>query len=458
MFLEDISSFRCKNRIQIDHNDIYGQGNRSHPNAPIRRGQVKNNHPINRQKLSFSSDSYDDSEVIPIISTKQTTSSPEIPTMKSDDSNSESSDSNSSSYSSSKPNENSVRKENSKQSNSGKDKKKAKSKDWTPKGISEPTKIRPTPSAPSVHMSPKFKRRYGITKPKVINEEKIKEIEDKTQNEKQESLSSSLKKENEEKAIEETAEKEVHSKNYVETIEKRELRKVVETPVVENEKKPDENKDYIIMYESNTFKSLWKRSIRMILNENVVFVCRSANTQFGKTHIVCSKFPCEIDSPTFEGLIVRHQSGYRFTLLTRNENDEYFQSMGFAFLHNVKSDRTIRAFQLAIPAEGNPVPVTTEKNKENDLSRIALSSQPPNNVKIYRSVLPRIGNDGTYVINLGIKESIPSTKNFIIEDNSGKNVMKLYKASNRFMGIRVLGDLPPIVMYTISVAITTSSK
>lgn len=243
-----------------------------------------------------------------------------------------------------------------------------------------------------------------------------------------------------------------------------------ETPIVihpidadylKNEKPPAPNgilpeETFQVIYEPKKSIALWKRHIQMTKNDILVFRSESTKLQpYGKVHIIStSKGPIEIDSKSYYGMIVRHQSGYRFTLYSTSQHAmPPPQIAGICFVDLKNENANIRMFRIAIADEPY-----TPSGKENDLSRIAYRGNEIPGVKVYSSELPMKQSNGTLTLDLGPYSIIRSIKNFIIRSPEGVPLFTIFKTFDGICTIKIRPPFTPIIAFALAVAISTSSK
>lgn len=219
-----------------------------------------------------------------------------------------------------------------------------------------------------------------------------------------------------------------------------------------------EEQTFQIVYEQKNLSNFWKRQVQMTKDDILVYICKAAKQKpYGKIHIICTKTPVELGSPNYAGMIVRHQSGSRFTLYGKGSDIGVAQPQlaGIAFV-NLKQNARIRMFRVALPETNQPY---TPADKNDDLSRIAFRGDQVPNVKIYSSALPVKKEDGTLSLYFGPYSIVRSTKNFLVRDeNNGSNIFTIFKTFDGICTLKVRPPFTPLIGYSIAVAIATSTK
>ena len=211
-----------------------------------------------------------------------------------------------------------------------------------------------------------------------------------------------------------------------------------------------------ITYDSKI--TYWKRPLCMTNNDRIVYCCKSTMDRiFGKVHIISTNSnECRFESPFYSGMIVRHKSGSRFTLLGKpNEDRKVPQLAGIAFFDMKGKDRQMRSFRLALP--------TSDKfydfnNKEKDLSRIALKGVEVDGVEIYSNSKPDVLANHKLFLDMGPYEKKRSLKNFMIKDNNDKVMFIIFKVVHGMCKVKSREPITPIVAFALSVAAITSCK
>ncbi|KAK8891570.1 hypothetical protein M9Y10_028783 [Tritrichomonas musculus] len=224
-----------------------------------------------------------------------------------------------------------------------------------------------------------------------------------------------------------------------------------------NANSPDSYLDqsYQITYEKAL--SLWRRAVQMTKNDVIVFRSQpSHNKKYGRVQIVCNQNPVSFDSPYFQGMVVRHQNGSRFTVFGKpNGAQDPPQLAGISFIDLSGDDSRIRYFRLAIPEEGN---IYNTQNKENDLSRLASIGNPVPGVRIWSSSLPKKHENGKLTLDMGPYQVKRSLKNFVIRDTDESILFLIFKTVNGICKIKTRKPITPIVAFGLGVAIMTSMK
>ncbi|OHT06933.1 hypothetical protein TRFO_24886 [Tritrichomonas foetus] len=230
------------------------------------------------------------------------------------------------------------------------------------------------------------------------------------------------------------------------------------TNPVKNEPPPpqDDEETFQIVYEQRKLLPQWKRYVQMTQRDILVYRCESVKIkQYGKVHVIVTKPPVDFNSQHYVGMLVRHQSGTRFTLHAKAEQHAAPspQLMGLSFFDMDDDDANIRTFRVAIPDH-----VYTPTGKEDDLSRIAFRGKDVPGVKIWCSVMPTKHEDGTLTLDLGPYSIVRSTKNFVIRDENRKAVFTIFKTYDGICTVKVRPPFTPLFGFAIAAAISTSSK
>ncbi|KAK8896813.1 hypothetical protein M9Y10_014734 [Tritrichomonas musculus] len=228
-------------------------------------------------------------------------------------------------------------------------------------------------------------------------------------------------------------------------------------PAAENAENDDNEQTFQITYEQKNLQTLWKRQVIMTQDDILVYICGSFKKEnYGKVHIICSKKPVDLNSNYKVGMIVRHQTGTRFTLYEKVADfGESPQIAGISFV-TPKENSSLRMFRVAIPSDGQPYVPTS---KMGDLSRIAHENENvPPNIKVYQSELPKKKPDGSYSLSLGNYAIVRSTKNFCIKDENGGNSFVIFKTFGGSCTIKFKPPFTQLIAYSIAVAISTSMK
>lgn len=220
----------------------------------------------------------------------------------------------------------------------------------------------------------------------------------------------------------------------------------------------NDEKSFQIVYEKNNIGNSWKRYVQMLQNDVIYYVCKSVKVPcVGKAHVICTKKPVDLFSPNFAGMIVRHQSGSRFTLYQKGGEigQSNPQIAGIAFV-NLKTDLKIRMFRVAIPTTDEPY-IPADKSK--DLSRIAYNNEENTpNVKIYSSAIPQRKKGGGLTLNFGNYQIIRSIKNFIVRDDNDTPVFVHFKTFGGICTLKIREPFTELIGFAVAVAISTSMK
>lgn len=221
----------------------------------------------------------------------------------------------------------------------------------------------------------------------------------------------------------------------------------------------DGEQTFQIVYEQKNFQTFWKRHVQMTQNDILVYACESLKKkEYGKIHVICTKNPVELNSQYYVGMVVRHQSGSRFTLYGKSSDIGLPnpQLAGISFI-NLKENSSIRSFRVALPVEGHTY---TAIDKQNDLSRIASRGEPVQvpNVKIYQSALPVKKEDGSLTLYFGPYSIMRSTKNFVVRDDKNSPIFTIFKTFDGICTLKVRPPFTPLIGFAIAVAISTSTK
>ena len=214
-----------------------------------------------------------------------------------------------------------------------------------------------------------------------------------------------------------------------------------------------------IVYQQTNLGNFWKRHVQMTKDDVLIYICKSVKKKpYGKVHVICTKQPVELSSPNLVGMIVRHQSGYRFTLYEKGDDIGVAnpQLAGIAFC-NLKSNSRIRMFRVAIPEIGTSY---KPADKYGDLSRIASNDNESHvpNIKVYSSALPIKKEDGTLVLYFGPYSIMRSTKNFVVRDETNSPIFTIFKTFDGICTLKVRPPITPLIGFAIAVAISTSNK
>ena len=220
-------------------------------------------------------------------------------------------------------------------------------------------------------------------------------------------------------------------------------------------KKVEEQQIFQVFYGHKNLKKIWKRQIQMTKEGTLLYICDSFKfKEYGKTHVICTKPPVNINSQHFCGMIIRHQSGTRFTLYGKKDNEiTNPQLAGISFITN-DNDHKIRMFRVAVPDASFPY---FPSNKQEDLSRIAQKGVNVPNVKIFSTQLP-VKEKGVFRLYFGgAYDVISSTKNFVIYDD-GTQALAFFKIFDGMCTLKIGKQFSNLIGFAIAVAISTSPK
>lgn len=220
----------------------------------------------------------------------------------------------------------------------------------------------------------------------------------------------------------------------------------------------DENEQkFTISYKQKNLQALWKRQVIMTQNDFLVYICNSTKKDdYGKVHIIYDQKPAGVPSQSGVGMLVRHQTGLRFTLYEKVADYGTIPQIAGISFFNPKEDFKIRSFRIALPTDDRPY---IPESKKEDLSRIAKKNENvPPNVKVYQSMMPIKKPDGTFTLNLGQIILVRSTKNFCIKDENDQSLFLIYKTSEQALTVKFKPPFTALIAYSIAVAICTSTK
>ena len=408
-------------KLNVHYTKSMNRGNFRSPRGgtPQRRGSFRGrggtpSH-MSRMNLDFSgSDSYSDSSDLPTISTALTAGNPI--NMFSTSSDDEKSDKNTES-SEEKP-----------------------QVDWNSKTPKKPEQQQPRPP-----QKRKVRRPISKTNPppkhEVIIPQKSEEVlQQEMQQKKQEQHEENINNDNDQTPSQEQQKPQTNI-----------------TPQPSQPKIVPDEETFQIVYEQGKFLPNWKRFVQMTQNDILVFRAESKKVKpYGKTHIICRKPPCDVHSEYYAGMYVRHQSGARFTLYPKPENDQKpSQILGLSFINLDDDDANIRTFRIAISEESVQYCPT---DKHDDLSRIAKKGLVVPDIKVYSSVLPKKNDDGSLTLDLGEYTIIRSTKNFIVRDSDNQPIFTLFKTFDGICTMKIRPPITPLMGFSIAIAIVTSTK
>ena len=222
------------------------------------------------------------------------------------------------------------------------------------------------------------------------------------------------------------------------------------------QKEDDDEQTFQMCYASKTPHILWKREIMLTQNDVLVYTCKSIKNSYGKVHIITTKRNAETRPEFIAGMIVRHQTGSRFTLYEKFSDFGCSPQVAGISLITPKTQSDVRQFRVALPTDGEPY---FAKTKMEDLSRFAYNNENvPANVKIYESILPTKKPDGSYTLNLGKYMIVRSTKNFCVKNENDQNIFIIFKKNGGACTIKFRPPFTKLISYAIAVAISTSIK
>lgn len=250
-----------------------------------------------------------------------------------------------------------------------------------------------------------------------------------------------------------------NSPNEIINLDQEQNNQIIPAPISPESPKENDDDDqtFQITYFQKKLQNLWKRQILMTKDDILVYICGSIKKEnYGKVHVICTKKPVDPNSNFCVGMIVRHQTGRRFTLYEKLSDFGTSPQIAGISLITPKEDSSLRMFRVAIPIDGQPyLPAT----KMADLSRIAQeNANVPSNVKVYESELPKKKANGSYTLNFGNYSIVRSTKNFCIKDENGENSFVIFKTFGSSCTLKFKPPFTPLIAYSISVAISTSMK
>jgi hypothetical protein len=199
----------------------------------------------------------------------------------------------------------------------------------------------------------------------------------------------------------------------------------------------------------------------MMDDDKGVYFTSESKDNLGHFHIVANRKSAPVGSDGFEGLVRIHDSGERFTVISKEErpnDDREAEVAGIAFLRHSKTKLGARALKLVLPTSGKAnFPIS----KRWSLSRVASAAikgaeiDPRFTVYDSGTFQTKMGSLPAEVGNVAV---VRSCKNFLIRAPNEELIFLLYKIADGMFKMQCRYPITPYIGFGLSVAIITSKK
>jgi hypothetical protein len=200
-------------------------------------------------------------------------------------------------------------------------------------------------------------------------------------------------------------------------------------------------------------------SLRMMADERVMLMSTPGKDGLGKYHLI--SMGSNPSPENFAGIVRIHQSGERFTIVSKVEkpfDDREGELAGLALMPSPKG-AVLASLSLVLTTDGRPHFAIA---KRWDLSRVAVaaSKEEPIDPKFtaFRSTVSIGTFDWKSCLGVGEVSVMKSCKNCVISDTNNERIFILCKLGNDWFTVKCKAPISPFVAFGLAVALVESAK